>query len=38
MGAKPMPIVRYRQALAENLVGGVWNPRRRSHPGSAERD
>jgi hypothetical protein len=35
MGVKQMSHVKYQQALVENLVGDVHNPRKSSHPGSA---
>jgi hypothetical protein len=38
MGVKEMSHVKYRQVLVENLIGDVCNPRKRSHPGSAERE
>jgi hypothetical protein len=38
MGVKQMSHVKNRWALVENLVGDVHNPRKRSHPGTAERE
>jgi hypothetical protein len=38
MGVKQMSHVKYWWPLVENLVGDVRNKRKRSHPGTAERE